>query len=342
MKGYYYVGLDVHKNNIAYCVKRDNGEIVDEGTIPAHRPDLIVWACSLPGPWSGLLEATLFTEWIYDCLEPLAAELKVAQSFMLKAICASKKKNDQLDARKLADALRCDLVPYCYMPPREIRELRRVLRYRGMLVREAIRFHNKTAGLLMESGVKYSKQRLSGRIYFEDLMRDLEEVPDSVIELLYLSRSSWETFCAAERRLVSKLVEHPLLSSRVELLQSIPGVGEIMALTWALEIDDPHRFGSIKEAVSFCGLCSAQDSSAGKTRRGPLSKQRNRHLQTVLVEVAKLAPRWNEELAAVREKALAKGSNKNEATLAVARKLVAYLLAVDKRGSVFVEKAAAA
>ena len=86
MKGYYYVGLDVHKKIIAYRVKRDNGEIVDQGTIPASRPDLIEWACSLPGPWSGILEATLFTEWIYDCLEPLAADLKAAQSFMQKAI----------------------------------------------------------------------------------------------------------------------------------------------------------------------------------------------------------------------------------------------------------------
>jgi transposase len=107
-----------------------------------------------------------------------------------------------------------------------------------------------------------------------------------------------------------------------------------MALTWALEIDDPHRFSSVRRAISYCGLCSAQKESAGKTRRGPLSKQRNRHLQWTLVETAKLAPRWNPPLMAVREQERLRGS-KNRASLAVARKLVAYLLAVDKRQSDF-------
>ena len=65
------------------------------------------------------------------------------------------------------------------------------------------------------------------------------------------------------------------------------------ALTWALEICDPQRFRSIADAVSYCGLTSALDSSADKQHRGPISKQRNGHLQTVLIEAAKLAPRWN-------------------------------------------------
>ena len=90
-----------------------------------------------------------------------------------------------------------------------------------------------------------------------------------------------------------------------------------------------HNFGRIGQAVSYCGLCSAQKESAGKNYRGPISKKRNKHLQTVLIEAAKLAPRWNSQLAGVHEQELTKG-NRNRATLAVARKLVAYMLAVDK------------
>ena len=101
------------------------------------------------------------------------------------------------------------------------------------------------------------------------------------------------------------------------------------ALSWALEICDPHRFPSIGDAVSYCGLTSALVSSADKQQRGPISKQRNAHLQTVLIEAAKLAPRWNAQLAAVHEQEIA-GGHRHRATLAVARKLVAYLLAVDK------------
>src|SRR5438105_12702298 len=69
--------------------------------------------------------------------------------------------------------------------------------------------------------------------------------------------------------------------------------------------------------------------------RTPLSKQRNKHIQRVLVEAAKLAPRQNHDLALVYEREKQKG-NANRATLAVARKMVAYLLAVDRREQDFV------
>jgi transposase len=106
-------------------------------------------------------------------------------------------------------------------------------------------------------------------------------------------------------------------------------VGEITALTWALEVGDPQRFHCNSDAMSYCGLTAALKSSAGKQQRGPISKQRNRWLQTTLIEAAKLAPRWNPQLAALHARELERG-HRNRATLAVARKLVTYLLAVDK------------
>jgi transposase len=81
-------------------------------------------------------------------------------------------------------------------------------------------------------------------------------------------------------------------------------------------------------------LCGAEKSSGGKTERTPISKQRNKHLQTMLIEAAKLAPRWNAELALVYEREKQRG-NRNRATLAVARKLVAYLMAVDREERLF-------
>lgn len=334
MDSFHYVGLDVHKKTISYCVKLADGRIVSEGTVAARRIEMTAWAQQLPTPWMGALEATLFTGWIYDFLLPFAAALKVAHPAMLKAIAASKKKNDRVDARKIADLLRCDLLPVCYTAPSDLRELRRVLRYRNLLVTEAVRMKNKTSGLLMEVGAEYNKEKLHRRGYFSDLLKTVENVPNSVLELLQLSRGATELFEAAQRRLVAGLCRHPKLQERVRRLRSIPGVGEILALTWALEVGEPERFHSIGHAVSYCGLTSALDSSAGKDRRGPISKQRNKHLQTILIEAAKVGPIWNPVLAAVHERELARG-NRNRATLAVARKLVAYLLAVDRSGKPF-------
>jgi len=265
----------------------------------------------------------------------------VGHPYLLRAIVAGKRKSDRLDARTLADLLRCDLFPECYMAPERTRELRRVLRYRNLLVQEATRMKNKTAGLLMEVGAEYNKARLHGKRYFRGLLGRLEDVPCSVRQLLSLSHETMQVFEEHQQWLLEELEKHPEIRERVARLTSIEGVGVVAALTWALEVGPPERFPSVKHAVSYCGLCSAQNESGGVSKRGPLSKQRNKQLQRVLVEAAKLAPRWNPQLAAVYRRERERGANHNCATLAVARKLVAYLLYVDKSGNDFQRRDAA-
>jgi transposase len=330
----HYIGFDVHKKTINYCVKMADGQIVEEGKLRATHDALRQWAGRRREPWRGAMEATLFSGWIYDTLKPFAAELQIGHPAMMKAIGASKKKNDKIDARKTADLVRCNLLPECYVAPAEMRELRRLLRYRNVVVAQAVRIKNKMSGLLMEVGAEYNKRQLHGKKYFTELLGNVEEVPESVKDLLRLSQGALEVFEATQRQLLNRLQKEPQLVERLAVLKSIRGVGEVTALTWALEICDPQRFRSIADAVSYCGLTSALDCSADKQHRGPVSKQRNGHLQTVLIEAAKLAPRWNPQLAAVHDRELERG-NRNRATLAVARKLVAYLLAVDKSGQPF-------
>ena len=330
----HYIGFDVHKKIIYYCVKLSDGTIVEEGKLAAKRATLRQWASKRTQPWHGAMEATLFSAWIYETLEPYAAKLQMGHPARMKAIGASKKKNDKLDARTISDLLRCNLLPGCWVAPAEIRELRRMLRYRNLVVTQAVQMKNKISGLLMECGAEYNKTRLHGAKYFGDLMENLEEVPDSVKALLQLSRGSLEALQTTQQQLLMKLRTHPQLVDRVERLKSIRGVGDVTALTWALEIGDAKRFASIGDAVSYCGLTAALVESASKQKRGPISKQRNAHLQTVLIEAAKLAPRWNPQLADIHEREIMRG-HRNRATLEVARKLVAYLLAVDKKGKPF-------
>ena len=199
------------------CEKEADGHVVCEGTIAANR---VALQRSLSER-----EATLFTGWIYDVLKPFAVELKVGHPLMLRAICAGKKKSDKLDARKLSDLLRCNLFPESYMAPEAIRDLRRVLRFHNLMVRQTVRMKNKTAGLLMECGISYEKRRLHGRAYFADLLETLEDAPPSMPLLLNLSRATMETFDGAQKRLIHPLKTDPKLAHRVALLMSIPGVG---------------------------------------------------------------------------------------------------------------------
>ncbi|MBN1140864.1 MAG: transposase, partial [Deltaproteobacteria bacterium] len=205
MKSILYIGLDVHKKTIAFCIKTFSGKIVAEGVVKAERKALRQWLVTVPGLWMGALEATMFTGWIYDFLKPHAVKLKVAHPEMLKAITAAKKKNDRSDAEKLADLLRVNLLPECTMMPEEIRELRRILRYRNLVVRTAIQMKNKISGLLMEVGATYDKSRLHGRKYFKELLEHVEDVPESVKDLLQLSRGNLELFNAVQKKLTRAL-----------------------------------------------------------------------------------------------------------------------------------------
>jgi hypothetical protein len=111
----YYIGLDVHKKTISYCVKDAAGKIHQEGKIGSTRRELDAWIKTSSQPRMIDMEATIFTSWIYDHLLPHAEKVKVAHPLMLRAIAAAKRKNDKIDASKIADCLRCDFLPVCYM-----------------------------------------------------------------------------------------------------------------------------------------------------------------------------------------------------------------------------------
>jgi hypothetical protein len=77
---------------------------------------------------------------------------------------------ERIDAGKIADCLRCDFLPECYLTPSEIRERRRNLRYRNLLVRQTVQCKNKIAQMLMEAGVSYNKEKLHQGGYFHQLL----------------------------------------------------------------------------------------------------------------------------------------------------------------------------
>jgi transposase len=252
------------------------------------------------------MEATMFSGWIYDHLKPHGAELKVAHPLMLRAIAAAKKKNDRIDANKICDCLRCDFLPECYMAPTAIRERRRTLRYRNLLVRQMVQMKIKTS-TLMEAGVSYNKRKLHQAGYFRELLASNPDIHEGLRPLLRLCRETVVRLSKTENSLVSSLQQDPLLLQRVERLMSIPAIGPITALTWALEVGEVQRFSSIKKAISYCGLCGDEQRSANSVQRTPISKQRNKHLQTVLIEAAKMAPRYSPTLALLYDREKQKG-----------------------------------
>src|SRR5271167_4489429 len=219
-----FIGLDIHRKTISFCVKDISGKVLSEGKIAATRQGLQEWVGTLVKPWTVAMEATMFTGWIYDHLLPHAAAVKVAHPLMLRAIAAAKKKNDRIDASKICDCLRCDFLPESYMAPTAVRERRRTLRYRNLLVRQMVQMKNKTGMLLMESGVSYNKQRLHKAGYFRELLATNPDIPEGLRSLLQLCRETVVRLQKTESALVRSLERDSLLMDRVERLMTIPAV----------------------------------------------------------------------------------------------------------------------
>jgi transposase len=156
-----------------------------------------------------------------------------------------------------------------------IRERRRTLRYRNLLVRQMVQMKNKIGMLLMEAGVRYNKQRLHQAGYFRELLATNPEIDEGLCSLLRQCRETVVRLGKTESALIRSLRHDGLLAERVERLMSIPAIGPITALTWALEIGEVRRFSSIKKAISYCGLCGAEKSS-GQTFQRTLFRQRQR------------------------------------------------------------------
>ena len=92
MNDIHYIGFDVHKKSVSFCVKTASGEIMQEGQLVARREVLRAWAAAQPQPWRGAMEATLFSAWIYDTLKPYAQQLDMGHPARMKAITAGQEK----------------------------------------------------------------------------------------------------------------------------------------------------------------------------------------------------------------------------------------------------------
>jgi hypothetical protein len=116
MENMYYIGLDVHKKTISYCVKDGSAAFAQKGRFPPH-DGIRTGMKTLPQPWTAAMEATIHRWDLRSCSCP-----EVAHPLMLRAIAAAKKKNDHIDVHKIADCLRCDFLPECYLASTEIRK----------------------------------------------------------------------------------------------------------------------------------------------------------------------------------------------------------------------------
>ena len=160
-----YVGLDVHKEVVEYCILATEGKKLDGGNFICEQSILIHFAQHVLSPKDHVaLETTTSTWTVVDILEPFVEKIVVGNPLKTKIIAEAKVKTDKVDAMILAQLLRCDFLPAVWIPNKKTRELRRITSFRKSLVQEATAAKNRIKSLLnyllIKHAVAWTKQGL--------------------------------------------------------------------------------------------------------------------------------------------------------------------------------------
>jgi transposase len=264
----FYSGIDQHKASSVITTLTGDGTCVAQVTLPNRRSVLRQYFTQFPGPHKAVVEATGRWYWLRDLLVPAGIELELAHAKLLKAIAYAKVKTDAVDADTLAQLLRVGLIPRAHMIADAMRGPRDVLRARLQLVERRIRCEH-TRGSLLE---KFNVERV-------------EQLPP-LYQLQARLHTAQAELLTAQIHELEHAVQGDLLDDpAVQRLLWIPGIGRLLAFTIYLEIDDIHRFPTVRHFWSYCRLVPGAADSGGKHRHRA-SKDGNRYLKLAFSHAA--------------------------------------------------------
>lgn len=311
----FYAGLDIHRKFIYATVLDDDSQIVQQGKFLTTEKDFDNFLGFMPPKQVKIvMESCGIWEDFYDLLESKGYDVCLANPQGVKAIASAKIKNDKVDSEVLAKLLKADLIPKSYIPPKEIRKLRALVRHRKILIKHRTKVKNNTHQILRmknvkhgfrdvftQKGIKYLKQMNHERINcFLKIMETLNEEIKSLDEQLKENRTS---------------------NKEVHLLSTMPGIGRYAAQVIQSEIGNVKRFPSPKKLCNYAGIVPSQNQSADKDYRGRITKIGSRNLRWILVQGAQVAVCLPNKLQKHYYK-LAKKKSRSKAIIAVARKML--------------------
>jgi transposase len=314
-----YLGIDWSYRRAAWCALSEGGGLVGEGAVPADEDGLARLVLELGLEVKAVVEMMSGAIWVRDTLAAAGWQVQVAHARKVRDVAPLACKTDKVDARVLAELCRRDLVPELWVPSLEDRELRERLRRRMHLVRMRGSAMNRIFGLLTQWGLRLSLKRLRE----PDAMALLEQrgVPEAWRRSIAEAIAVIDLLDARITPLDQELAPLARADQRVVLLDTIPGVGELLGLTLASEIGDVCRFGSPRKLIGYAGLAPKINQSGDRSRTGALSKAGSRTLRWAAVEAAQHAWRpsnpWHQLYTD-----LAARAGKNPAKSAVARKIL--------------------
>ena len=361
-------GIDVHAKMLVACLivngRRDTRTF---STMTDDLMNLLDWLVANECTQVAIESTGVYWRPVFNILEG-TVEVMLVNAREAKGLKA--RKTDVIDAEWLADLLRHGLLRPSFIPPRHIRELRELTRYRESLVREQTSLANRIQKLVESGNVKLGQVATDALgVSGLQMLRALaagETNPDKMSRMARgrlkqkqeeLKRALSGQLTEAQRWVLSQLLDQydrvkeviakveqkireevtaapdPFVSEAVKLMDTIPGVGETVAQVLAAEIGvEMSQFPSDRNLSSWAGMCPGNHESAGKRKSGKTTKG-SRYLRTALVEAAWAASRTKNTYLSAQYRRFVKRMGKKKALVAVGHSIlvIAYHVLNNKR-----------
>jgi transposase len=330
----FYCGIDLHARTMYLCILNQDGEIVLHRNMRAapepflqaiapYREDLVV-----------CVECIFTWYWLADLCTQEGLPFVLGHALYMKAIHGGKAKNDRIDAYKIAVLLRGGMLPQAYVYPAEMRATRDLLRRRMYFMRQraALLVH------VQNTNSQYNLPEIGKKLAYKGNREGVAErfadpaVHQSIEVDLALIDSYDRLRSELELAIVKTAKQHD--ANTFYRLQSVPGIGKILALVLLYEIHDLQRFPRVQEFVSYGRLVKCAKESAGKRYGTSGTKIGNAYLKWAFSEAAVLFlranPRGQKYLARLEKK-----HGKGKALTVLAHKLARAVYYMCQRATAF-------
>jgi transposase len=328
-----YAGIDLHSNNSVLVVLDETDREVYRKRLPNDLSEILAALRSYgDGITAVAVESTFNWYWLVDGLQDAGFEVMLVNTAAVKQYDGLKYSGDFSDARHLAHLMRLGILPTGYIYPREARALRDLLRKRGQLVRQRtahiLSMQNLVARNLGEGIASYTLQ-----CWQADDIECLELLPEQKLAL-HSNHVVMQCLDAQIHLLERAILRQTRPQAGFQALHSVSGIGDILALTIALETGDIARFESAGQFASYARTVQSRRESNGKKKGEGNAKCGNKYLAWAFVEAAHFAIRYDAQIKRWYQKKAAR-TMPVIALKAVAHKLARACYHILKTGEAF-------
>jgi len=288
----YRIGCDAHKHYSQFAVLDEEGRLLHQARVD-HQPGAIrTFLEAHPKGTLVALESVGNWYWIADEVEEAGCVPLLAHAGKAKAMMGHVDKTDKLDARGLATLLHNGTLPTVWLPPGPVRDQRELPRTRMALVRVRTALKNRAHSTLAKYALAPEEEvdvfSQKGRTWLRaGLSRLPAETALCLAQELELLDQVQAQIVTLEARIRQAIEDTPAM----QLLKTLPGVANILAVVIEREVGSIERFPSAGHFASYAGATPTVHSSGGKTRHGRMRHQANQYLKWAFIEAANVVAR---------------------------------------------------